>query len=240
MPRNRVIGPDDELARADFSREVAQHFRREDERVVVHRPHIFRRLLLELDLGVAVPRGDTTGVVRARRIRRQETAAVRRAHLEIREPVECAFEDQLREADRGVERIADRVREPAVSFETLGELRRTLRVDEDEHAEVFAFLPERVELRVRKIDTRTACADGRAAQAELLHAMLELFGCELRRLERHGGERDQTVGIPAAHFGKGVVLDAADLGREVLFVPIPERIDAQRFDIDALAIHARC
>src|SRR3954471_13919714 len=148
MPWNRVIRPDDELARARFSGEVAQHFRREDERVVVHRPHIFRRLLLELDLGVAVPRRDTTGVVRARRIRRQETAAVRRAHLEIREPVERAFEDQLGQTDGGVERVADRVREPAVSFETLGELRRTLRVDEDEYAEVFAFLPERVELRV--------------------------------------------------------------------------------------------
>src|SRR5215470_6564460 len=44
LPRDRMVGADDELARADFGGQVSQRLRGEDERVVVHLPEILGRL----------------------------------------------------------------------------------------------------------------------------------------------------------------------------------------------------
>src|SRR5439155_20102568 len=114
-------------------------------------------------------------MVRARGVRRQVATAVRGADLEPREPVERALEDQVRERDRGVERIADHVRQPAVALESSREVRRALRVDEDQHAELLRLRPERVELRVGELVTGHARANRGAAQSKILDAVLELL-----------------------------------------------------------------
>jgi hypothetical protein len=90
--------------------------------------------------------------VRAGGIGGQIAAAVRRADLDPRIAVECAVENQMRERNRGLERVADYVRQIAVTAETMAELRGgpvALRMDEDEDAERLCFGPERVERRVR-------------------------------------------------------------------------------------------
>src|SRR5262245_9952156 len=175
VPWYRMGGADDELARSHFRGEMPKHLRREDQRVVVHRAQVFRRLLLELDVRVAVPRRDAAGVVRPRGVRGQETAAVRGTDLESRKTVERAFEYEMREADRRVERVSDRVGEPAVALEPLAQLGSALRVDEDEHPELLCFRPERVKFLFRELFAGNARADSRAAQAELLHTVLELL-----------------------------------------------------------------
>src|SRR5262249_4207939 len=114
----------------------------------------------------------------------KEATAVRRADLELRKAIERALEDQVRERDRRVERITNRVRQPAVAPEALGQVRRALRMDEDQHAELLGLSPERVKLRVGELVAGDARAHGGAAQAELVHAFLELLHREVRELER--------------------------------------------------------
>src|SRR5206468_3414441 len=93
--------------------QVAQRLGREDERVDVELLEILRRLLLQR-LGAPVGKGHADRVG-ARRVRRQIAAAVRCADLQPGEPVERALEDQVRERDRRLERIADGVLEPAAA-----------------------------------------------------------------------------------------------------------------------------
>src|SRR3989449_7778620 len=90
-------------------------------------------------------------MIGAARVRRQEAAGVRRADPEAGELVERALEDQVRERDGGLERIADHVVEVAVALEPVLEVGRGtggLWMDEDHHAELLGLGPERVELRI--------------------------------------------------------------------------------------------
>src|SRR5437867_8556150 len=97
------------------------------------------------------------------------------ADLEAGKPIEGPFEDQMLERDGGIERVADDVRQPAVAFEPLCDLRRALWVDEKQHAQLFRLCPDWVEFRVGKLCAGDAPADGRSAQAELLDSFFELL-----------------------------------------------------------------
>src|SRR5437762_12560316 len=81
--------------------------------------------------------------------------------------IQRSLEDQMRERDRRVQRVADRVREPAVALESPGQVRRALWMDEDEHAELLGLGPERVEHRIGKFVAGDARADGGATQPQL-------------------------------------------------------------------------
>src|SRR5207245_2370496 len=220
-------------AHADFRRQVAQRFGGEDQGVVVHRLQIFGRLLLQLDPGVHVRR-DAQAVVGAGRIGRQIAPAVGRADLEAGEAVERALEDQMRERDRGVERVADRVGEPAVALESLGQVRGALRMNEDQDPELLGLGPEGVELRIGELIAGDTRADGGAAEAELLHALDELLHRQVGELERDRREGNETIGILRAEPGERFVLDLDHLGDDVAFGPIPRRVDAERLHVDAL------
>jgi len=76
---------------------------------------------------------------------------VRGQDFQAREAVQGSFEDQMLQGDAGVERIADRVRQPAIALEALGEFRRALRVDEENGAEFFGLGPYRMEFGIGKI-----------------------------------------------------------------------------------------
>src|SRR5205823_3192852 len=168
------------------------------------------------------------------RVRRQETAAVRRADLETWELVERALEDQVRERDGGLERIADHVVEVAVALEPALEVGRgagPLRVDEDHHAELLGLGPERVELRIADLRAVDAPADTGAAQPVLLDALLELLGGEVGVLERHRREGDEALGVRGARLGELLVLDLDDLPRQVAVRLVPVRVDAERLDV---------
>src|SRR5262249_45079822 len=154
-----------DLIRTRLRRQVPQGLRREDDRVEVELTEILRRLLLQ-GAGHAVGKGRLHRV-RARRVRRQVAAAVRGADLEARVAVERSFENEMREGDRGLERVADRVGEQTVAAEPPGslQLRRALRVDEHEHAELLDSGPEWIERRVAQLATVHAAPQTDAAQA---------------------------------------------------------------------------
>jgi hypothetical protein len=65
LPRVRVVGAQHELADAHLGGQVAQRFRREDQRVVVQLAQILRRCFLQTDAGVHL-RMNAKGIVRAR------------------------------------------------------------------------------------------------------------------------------------------------------------------------------
>src|SRR5262245_26019342 len=54
LPGDRMIGAEHDLARADLRHEMAQRLGREHQRVEMELVEIFGRLLLELDVGIAV------------------------------------------------------------------------------------------------------------------------------------------------------------------------------------------
>ena len=76
VPRNRVIGADDDLGCADLCDEVAQRLRRKDERIKKYLLHVLGRFLLEFDVRITAARVDEAAVVHARRVRTQEAATV--------------------------------------------------------------------------------------------------------------------------------------------------------------------
>src|SRR5262249_52869573 len=146
-------------------------------------------------------------VVRARRVGGQEAAAVSRADLQPREAVQRALEDQMRERYRRVERVANRVRQPAVALQSLREVRGALRMDEDENSELLGSRPERMKLRVRELVPGNARADGGAAQPELLDAVLELLDRQIGKLECDRREGDEAVRVRCAEPSECLVLD---------------------------------
>ena len=83
--------------------------------------------------------------------------------LQAGEAIERSLEDQVLQGDRGVERIADGVRQPAIALEALGELRHALRMDEQHRAEFLRLGPDRMKLRIVKVLAVHASADSRAA-----------------------------------------------------------------------------
>src|SRR5207253_9981139 len=109
----------------------------------------------------AVGEGDAD-VIRAVRVRREIAAAVRAADLQAREAIERAFVDEVRERERGLERVPDGVVEAAVALQALVEVLGALRVDEDQYAELFHLLPERMQLRIRELHAFDAAAGGGA------------------------------------------------------------------------------
>src|SRR5262245_31093694 len=134
---------------------------------------------------------------------------MRRAQFEVRELIQRAIENQVRQADGGVEWIADGVGEPAVTLEAPGEFGRALRMYETQHAELLGLGPERMKLRVGKFLVGAACADCRATQAEFFHAMYELLDSQCRVLQRDRSKGDKAIRIHRAHLGEFFVLDAA-------------------------------
>src|SRR5437660_2235268 len=166
-PRVGIVGAHHELARAHLGGEVAHRFGREHDVVVVQLPEILRGLLLEwpvLGAGASIGKGQAA-LIGAPRVRGEVAAAVRGADLEPGEAVERALEDQVRERDGRLERVADHVVEQAVALEAVGNLGgdpRALGMDEDRHAELLGLGPELVELWVAELLAVDAAADANA------------------------------------------------------------------------------
>src|ERR1700738_3975359 len=96
------------------------------------------------------------------RVGGQEAPAVGRADLEAGEAVEGALEDEVRERDGGLERVADHVVEEPVALEAGGgvQLRDALRVDEHRHPELLGLGPERMEPGIGDLQAIDAAPDG--------------------------------------------------------------------------------
>src|ERR1700720_1579992 len=165
---------------------------------------------------------------------------MRAADLQPREAVERALEDQMRQRDRGLQRVADNIRQPAAALQPAAgfELGRALRMNEDDDAKLLRLGPERMQLWIGKLGAVNAPADQRAAHAETLDRILQLLGGEIGVCQRHRGEADEAVRRLAADLGELLVLQFDDLRGELALGIVPEiRIDAERLDVDALLVH---
>src|ERR1700682_4997334 len=130
-------------------------------------------------------------MITARGVGAEIAAAMRGNDLEAREVIERSLEDQMLQGNRGVQRIADGIRQPAIALEALGKLRRALRVDEQNRAELLSLGPDRMEFWIGKILAQHAGADRRAAQPLFLDRRFQLLHCEVGILqtERRKGRK---------------------------------------------------
>src|SRR6266850_5813249 len=122
-------------------------------------------------------------MVAARGVGAEIAAAMRGNDLEPGEAIERSLEDQVLQGDSGVERITDGVRQPAVALETLGQFRRTLRMNEQHRAEFLRLGPDGMEFRIGKILPQHAAADRGPAKALFLDRRFELLRREIRILQ---------------------------------------------------------
>ena len=82
-----------------------------------------------------------------------------------------------------------------------------------------------------------AGADRHAAQAEPLHAVFELLGREIGMLQRHRREADESIRVGGAERRQLLVLALDQLRGELAVDRVPERVDAEDLDVDALRVH---
>src|SRR6185312_5928776 len=142
--------PDHDLAWTGLCNKMAQCLRRKYNRIEekLSVPQIRRRVFLR-------QRPDAIGESPAHRIRavgvgRQKTSAMRGTNLQSREPVERAFKDQVRQRDRCLQRIADRVGQQAAAAKPSARLQlpRAERMHEDQYAKFLALGPEGMKARI--------------------------------------------------------------------------------------------
>src|SRR3954470_17909042 len=114
-PRERCVRSEHDLAGTRPGDKMPQALGGEDERVEIELLQIVAWRVL---VGAGAVRGKgEAAVVETAGIRGQEPTAVRGADLQARKPIEGAFEDQVRDRDRRLERVADDIREEPVALD---------------------------------------------------------------------------------------------------------------------------
>src|SRR6266404_5807101 len=88
FPWDRMVGAEHDLAGADLRHQMPQTFRREHHGVEIELVEIFRRLLLQRDVRIAILGRHETGMIAARTVGAQIAAAMRGNDLESRKAVE--------------------------------------------------------------------------------------------------------------------------------------------------------
>src|SRR5439155_11644326 len=76
-----------------------------------------------------------------------------------------------------------------------------------------------------------------AAEAEVFDRVLDLLRGEVGMLDGSGRKGDKAVGMTGAELRQRLVVEADQLGRGIALGAVPERVDAERLDIDAGTIH---
>jgi len=87
------------------------------------------------------------------------------ADLEPGIGIERPLENQVRESDRRLQRVADHILQHTVALEPArdAQLRDTLRVNENQHAQLFGLGPERMKFGIQELLAADAAADQRPA-----------------------------------------------------------------------------
>jgi len=120
-------------------------------------------------------------------------------------------------------------------------VREAHRVHEEHHVELLRLGEEALELqaRVGQVDAVDVGADLHAAHAELLHAAFELTHRQLRLLQRHAAQADETAAGRGGDLGDAVVDAARQLQPEVGFgvVVVLGRRGRDGLHVDAHAVH---
>src|SRR5262245_9278514 len=166
---------------------------------------------------------------------------MRGAYLEPRKTVERSLEDQVRQRDRGLEWIADRIGQQAAAGEPTARLQfaGAKWVHESQHAQFLALRPERVEFWVRQFLAGNTAGNADAAKPEFLDRVLDLLRSEIGKLQRRRPEADETIGMTGTELDQRLVLHFDQLFDRVALGAVPEWVDAQRLDIDARLVHVR-
>jgi len=127
---------------------MPQRLGSENQGVVIHVAKVFGGFLPELDGLIALVRTNPAGMIRAGRVGRQITTAMRSAQLEAgnlsRVPSKMRWERQM-VVSRGFPMALESQPFP---LKRLFSFRRALWMNEDQHAKVLALGPERMKLRV--------------------------------------------------------------------------------------------
>ncbi len=184
-------------------------------------------------LGTHVP-----AVVQPAERERERAPAVREADAQPREALEHAAEDQLRDGQRVLERVADDQRE-VVLREPLLTRERRRRMHEDRDAERLARLEEREQRGIVEVLPRRTRADLDRAESEALARVTELLDGEHDILKRDGGHAHEAVGMSRGDAGDEVVLHPREglVGLRVGPVAEHDRRRRERLAIDAETCH---
>ncbi len=110
-PAVGIIGAEEDLAGAGFRDQVSQALVAKDHRIEIELFEIPAGWLSYRPAQLGRPVAANVG---AANVRREVAAPVGGADLHAREAVERPFEDQMRQGDRGLERVADRVRQETI------------------------------------------------------------------------------------------------------------------------------
>src|SRR5215475_1252397 len=223
---------------------MAHAFRPEHARVVVELLEVLGWCLLDGAVRAAGAKVGPGGApeIPTPDVGRQEATGVCSDDFEARELVESALEDEMRQGDSRLERIADDVAQISIALEPMAKLhggRVALRVNKNGSAQLLSLCPEWVEPWIADLIAGNAAADVCTAQTVLLDTLLELRGCQIGKLERHRRERHEPLRMGGTCLGEFLVLDCDDLFGEVAvceFVPVG--IDAERLHVDPLLVHA--
>src|SRR5688500_1690334 len=126
-----------------FGDQMPQGLWREDERVEEELLEVLARPSLERDAALLWKHPAT--IVRPCRVRPEIAAPVCRADLEHREAIERALEDEVRQRERGFQRVPDHVSERATPLDTRQNGGGALRMGEDRDGKLLGLRPEGIE-----------------------------------------------------------------------------------------------
>jgi len=94
-----------------------------------------------------------------------------------------------------------------------------------------------MEFRIGEVLAGDTAGDADAAEAHVLDRVLDLLRGKVGELQRGGREGDEAVLVAGAELDQRFVLHLDQLFGGVALGAVPERIDAERLDIDARPVH---
>ena len=206
----------------------------EHDGVEIELLQIFRRLLLDGDAAILAMR---PGVVEAAPIAGDIAAAMGDADLQFGKTFEIAVEHQLPDAQRGIQRMSDRVREIMILHAP--DQAGAERMQEDHHVEFLDAGEEFFQARAGEVDTPDIGAEFDAAEAELFDGAVEFGNGHAGILQRHRAHAHQPVGMFCDHVGDMVVDHMAAVARHFRRRRIDEMagIGRDHLHVDAVAVH---
>jgi hypothetical protein len=206
----RIVGAHHNMIGAENLNQRIELLRREHDAVDKNVLEIVRRRMRQIStaIGPSAP-----GVIDAVGICTEVSAAVHGKQLQIGVTFEHTVEDQIVERERRLEGIADHVIE-VMAREALpfGE---AIRVQNNKRAELFGFLPERLELRRRQLSTRDIGEHLSALQPKFTHRPFQLGGCLVAIRQRNAAQADETIRLSCNVFRDALVEDTGCLDRDV-------------------------
>jgi hypothetical protein len=110
-------------------------------------------------------------------------------------------------------------------------------MEEDRRSQFLGFGPKWIEPVRGQVFAVCARANGDAAQPELRNRFLQLCRREIRMLQCHRGQTDESIRIRCALSRELPILCGDQSASDVAIDSVPEGIDAEHFDVDSLGVH---